>query len=484
MADISKIKINNVEYDIKDAQARSSITNMYSRVETKVVQVEHLNGPSTGHADISYNVEGLTITNGNYTVKLPVLMNGEVAMKEKSFGKVWYDRSRMRIYFLTDDTEFDNDGVPISPGTGHTIAILDATPFVKDAMVSNVAITGGNLVITWNSDAGIQPTSIPLTDIFNPANYYNKDEIDQIVAGVEAGQVGIVDNLTTDDATKALSAKQGKVLQDNKANKNEMTVTDVTGDATKKNIQLKSGTSQNVVVEHQDISGKANKSEMSVSKGTGTNAGKTTITLTSETGKSATLLDSTHPAASITDANKTAWNNKQSAINDLDTIRSGAAKGATSVQTISVNEGTPMQPTNGNVDITIPSAAWADVKPSGGVPKGDLASGVQTSLGKADSAIQGVKVNGTELTPDADKKVDVTVPTKLSDLSADATHRLVTDTEKSTWNSKQNALTFDNTPTKSSANPVKSGGVYSALADLYDGYDSTTETLSFTFPTE
>lgn len=30
---------------------------------------------------------------------------------------------------------------------------------------------------------------------------------------------------------------------------------------------------------------------------------------------------------------------------------------------------------------------------------------------KADSAIQGVKVNGTELTPDADKKVDVTVPT-------------------------------------------------------------------------
>ena len=87
-----------------------------------------------------------------------------------------------------------------------------------------------------------------------------------------------------------------------------------------------------VITAHQDISGKANKSEMSVSKGTGTNAGKTTITLTSETGKSATVLDSTHPAASITDANKTAWNNKQSAINDLDTIRSGASKGATAIQ--------------------------------------------------------------------------------------------------------------------------------------------------------
>jgi hypothetical protein len=33
-----------------------------------------------------------------------------------------------------------------------------------------------------------------------------------------------------------LSAKQGKVLQDNKANKSELTITAVTGDATKKNI--------------------------------------------------------------------------------------------------------------------------------------------------------------------------------------------------------------------------------------------------------
>lgn len=331
---------------------------------------------------------------------------------------------------------------------------------------------------------------------------------------------------TVDDALSATSTNpvQNKVIKgalDNKANKSELTVTAVTGDTTKKTIQLKSGTSQTVVVEHQDISGKANKSEMSVSKGTGTNAGKTTITLTSETGKSATVLDSTHPAASITDANKTAWSNKQSAINDLDTIRSGAGKGATSVQTISVNGGTATSPTEGNIDITIPSTAWVDVKPSGGVPKSDLASGVQTSLGKADSAIQGVKVNGTELTPDTDKKVSISVvtglqfdgsthvgvvqlpeyvktsdynttiddiyqsiPSDLADLADDETHRVVTDAEKSTWNGKQNALTFDNVPTKLSTNPVKSGGVYSALAYLYDGYDSTTETLSFTFPTE
>lgn len=41
--------------------------------------------------------------------------------------------------------------------------------------------------------------------------------------------------------------------------KSEMAITDVSGDATKKNIQLKSGLNQDVVVAHQDISGKADK---------------------------------------------------------------------------------------------------------------------------------------------------------------------------------------------------------------------------------
>ena len=49
-----------------------------------------------------------------------------------------------------------------------------------------------------------------------------------------------------------------------KANKSEMVITAVQGDASKKNIQLKNDLSQDVVVAHQDISGKAEKSEMSI----------------------------------------------------------------------------------------------------------------------------------------------------------------------------------------------------------------------------
>lgn len=76
-----------------------------------------------------------------------------------------------------------------------------------------------------------------------------------------------------------------------------------------------------------------------------------------------------------------------------------------------------------------------------------------------------IKENGTAVgtfTANAvlDNEIDITVPTALSDLSDDATHRLVTDTEKSTWNAKQNALT-------QGANITISGTTISATDTTY-----------------
>lgn len=50
----------------------------------------------------------------------------------------------------------------------------------------------------------------------------------------------------------------------------------------------------------------------------------------------------------------------------------------------------------------------------------------------------------------------------------DSTHANVSENEKTAWSNKQNALTFDNAPTENSSNPVKSGGVYNALAGKVD----------------
>ena len=60
---------------------------------------------------------------------------------------------------------------------------------------------------------------------------------------------------------------------------------------------------------------------------------------------------------------------------------------------------------NGVASITLPT--WSSLKPSGGIPSTDLASGVQTSLGKADSAVQGIKKNGKTLTLDSNKIADI-----------------------------------------------------------------------------
>ena len=126
----------------------------------------------------------------------------------------------------------------------------------------------------------------------------------------------------------------------------------------------------------------------------------------------------------------------QEEISDLSTIRSGASAGATAYQ-----------------------------KPSSGIPSTDLASAVQTSLGKADTALQSFtetdptvpswakssskpsynysEISGTPTLANVatsgsynDLTDKPSIPDSLSDLSDDSTHRVVTDTEKSTWSAK------------------------------------------------
>ena len=78
------------------------------------------------------------------------------------------------------------------------------------------------------------------------------------------------------------------------------------------------------------------------------------------------------------------------------------------------------------------------------------------------NVIETVKVNGTALTV-TDKAVDVTVPTNNNQLTNGAGYQTASDVADAI-KGKQDTLTFDSTPTKDSANPVKSGGVFSALA--------------------
>lgn len=109
-------------------------------------------------------IGGEIVTKENINTKFDAIANKESGGGGGSFADASYDSQTKRINF------YDNGG--------NIVSYIDATGFIKDGMVSNVAISDGNLVITFNTDAGQEPISIALTDIFNSENYYNKTEVD------------------------------------------------------------------------------------------------------------------------------------------------------------------------------------------------------------------------------------------------------------------------------------------------------------------
>lgn len=91
----------------------------------------------------------------------------------------------------------------------------------------------------------------------------------------------------------------------------------------------------------------------------------------------------------------------------------------------------------------------------------------------------GTTVNTFTANASSNVTANITVPTKVSDLTNDSGFITsytetdpvfsasaaagITSSDITAWNNKQNALTFDTAPTASSTNPVTSGGVKTAL---------------------
>lgn len=116
---------------------------------------------------------------------------------------------------------------------------------------------------------------------------------------------------------------------------------------------------------------------------------------------------------------------------------------------------------------TLGTASAKNVPASGDAVTGEVVLGSDTRLTDARNAKDVYNWAKQENKPSysySEIQNTPTIPDELADLADDSTHRTVTDAEKNTWNGKQNALTFDNAPTSNSDNPVKSGGVYTALS--------------------
>ena len=99
-----------------------------------------------------------------------------------------------------DDAVYDSSAKTINfYAEGVVVATIDATDFIKDGMIDRVYIDNETqeLVIVWNAASGKDETRIPLSDIFNPDNYYTKDEIDDQVDIINSAITNVQGDITT-----------------------------------------------------------------------------------------------------------------------------------------------------------------------------------------------------------------------------------------------------------------------------------------------
>ena len=122
-----------------------------------------------------------------------ILAEGIETLGGDKFDDVKYDSSAKTIYFYAE---------------GNMVASIDATDFIKDSMIDRVYIDEATkeLVIVWNAESGKEETRIPLSDIFNPDNYYTKGEIDGKETALQAGINANAEAIASEES-RALSAE-------------------------------------------------------------------------------------------------------------------------------------------------------------------------------------------------------------------------------------------------------------------------------------
>lgn len=241
MADISKIRLSGVTYNIVDdsavhsladysttEQMNSAITAATTALAEAIAEEGYQNATQvsdaidaaiSGKADttaVTASIEAATSGKADTTA---VTQSIEAAVSGKAdttavtnslaakYGAVEYDSNSKRINFYADST------------TGTVLSYVDATDFIKDGMVDNVeiktiqsgepAVSVTVLAITFNSDAGKEEIDIPLTQIFDPNNYYDKTATDAQIAAATSGKVDTSTYNTFTAATNtALDGKQ------------------------------------------------------------------------------------------------------------------------------------------------------------------------------------------------------------------------------------------------------------------------------------
>ena len=226
MADITKLRVNGVDYQIRDAQASAytdtATSALASAFDTK------LEGKADKTSLPSHIVSSVTYQDAN--------------VGEDTRPSITVDGTKT-VLNLANKLEWDSNAKALKLYSGnHLLATVDGSTWVKDGMVESASIVGNNLEITFNTDSGKEKISVPLTDVFNPDNYYNKTEIDSKFENVSISDEYVTDISNVQDASgssvlyvKTNKNTEGKkVSLDNLGNKLQF-------DSTTNRLYLKNG---------------------------------------------------------------------------------------------------------------------------------------------------------------------------------------------------------------------------------------------------
>ena len=196
MADITKLRVNGTEYQIRDTQASAYTDNATSTLaeafDTKLAKkVDKTSIPS-------HIVSSVTYQDSN--------------VGDDTRPSITVDGVKTTLN-LANKLEWDSNAKTLKLYSGnHLLATVDGTTWVKDGMVESAAVVGNNLEITFNTDAGKEKISVPLTDIFNPDNYYDKATIDRKFENVSISDeyVTSIENVEGAGDSSVLKVKTNK----------------------------------------------------------------------------------------------------------------------------------------------------------------------------------------------------------------------------------------------------------------------------------
>ena len=196
MADITKLRVNGTDYQIRDAQASAytdtATSALASAFDTK------LEGKADKTSLPSHIVSSVTYQDAN--------------VGEDTRPSITVDGTKT-VLNLANKLEWDSNAKALKLYSGnHLLATVDGTTWVKDGMVESAAVVGNNLEITFNTDSGKEKIALSLSGIFNPDNYYNKTEIDSKFENVSISDEYVTDisNVMSIGAISVLNVKTNK----------------------------------------------------------------------------------------------------------------------------------------------------------------------------------------------------------------------------------------------------------------------------------